>query len=174
MKLKSDENQNQSLATPTEEHQDQNPSNQRGLGSTHAGRNRTGREVEPLLASGASRRPGSEQGGDASSYVGDHPHRGLRSRTTSELKTLLDNGFASGDPEVVWGCTQEVLREFDRLEQDSAKLRFQVNFGTSVCNRCEGLTAGPGVVATCFQVKQCRYTNVKDTGLDQIIESLIK
>ena len=45
---------------------------------------------------------------------------------------------------------------------EAAKLRFRLNFGSEYCDNCDGLRAGPGVVATCFQVKQCNYTNFKD------------
>lgn len=51
---------------------------------------------------------------------------------------------------------------FRKLDVEAAQLRFRLNFGTPVCERCDGLKAGPGVVATCFQVRQCNYSNVKE------------
>lgn len=48
-----------------------------------------------------------------------------------------------------------------RLLRDLAASRFRENFGTEVCGRCDGLKAGPDVVATCYQTKQCYYSNQK-------------
>jgi len=48
---------------------------------------------------------------------------------------------------------------------EAARARFKTTFGTDRCNRCDGLKAGPGVAATCFQVKQCYYRNFKDADL---------
>lgn len=44
---------------------------------------------------------------------------------------------------------------------EAGTARFRVNFGSPMCEDCEGLRAGLGVTATCFQVKRCFYTNVK-------------
>jgi hypothetical protein len=55
-----------------------------------------------------------------------------------------------------------MVRAFERVQYEAAKLRFQVNFGTDICNNCDGLKAGPGVIATCFQVHVCNYSNVKE------------
>lgn len=62
-----------------------------------------------------------------------------------------------------WTATQSLLTLARQAVQDAASARFKVNFGTSPCDSCDGLKAGPGVVATCFQVKQCYYTNLKTT-----------
>lgn len=43
-------------------------------------------------------------------------------------------------------------------------MRFTQHFGTSRCQSCDGLHAGPDVVATCFQVQQCHYDNIKTEG----------
>lgn len=60
---------------------------------------------------------------------------------------------------------QEALvlaKAYREVEAEAARLRFQVNFGTSVCEPCDGLRAGPGVVATCYQTRECRYGNVRE------------
>lgn len=76
--------------------------------------------------------------------------------------------FESGDPRRAFQAAGLVATRLLELDEEAARLRFQVNFGTPICTRCDGLRAGPGVVATCFQVRRCRYTNVKegDTLLD--------
>ncbi len=60
---------------------------------------------------------------------------------------------------------QGLLKLSKEAVLEAARTRFRHNFGTSVCQRCEGLKAGPGVVATCFQVRQCYYDNFKEQGL---------
>lgn len=60
-----------------------------------------------------------------------------------------------------WKESQKLLTLARQAVQDAASARFKVNFGTSPCESCDGLKAGPDVVATCFQVKQCYYTNLK-------------
>lgn len=56
-------------------------------------------------------------------------------------------------------------------------MRFRMNFGTPICESCDGLKAGPGVTATCFQVRQCTYDNVKQGDVTprqkRVIESLM-
>ncbi len=56
-------------------------------------------------------------------------------------------------------------------------MRFRLNFGTPICDRCDGLKVGPGVVATCFQVRQCNYDNVKQGAMtprqSRVVQSLL-
>lgn len=63
------------------------------------------------------------------------------------------------------------------MELECSKLRFRLNFNTPVCETCDGMKAGPGVVATCFQAKRCNYTNVKEGDATsrqrRVIESLL-
>lgn len=64
------------------------------------------------------------------------------------------------------------------LVVEAARARFQKNFGTPQCERCDGLRAGPGVEATCFQVRQCFFTNIKTADMSakqaRVIETLTK
>ena len=55
-----------------------------------------------------------------------------------------------------------LVRAFHSLWNEASALRFRINFGTPICDHCDGLRAGPDVVATCFQVKQCNYESVKE------------
>jgi hypothetical protein len=57
--------------------------------------------------------------------------------------------------------------------KEAASARFRANYGTPVCEQCDGLKAGPGVAATCFQLKQCFYTNLK-VGADKKQARLIE
>ena len=56
---------------------------------------------------------------------------------------------------------------------EAARDRFRQNLGTARCTHCEGLKAGPDVVATCFQLGQCFYANQKTTDLTGTQQRLI-
>ena len=74
--------------------------------------------------------------------------------------------------------TRELLDLARDLAIEAAKARFQKNFGTNQCLSCEGLKAGPGVTATCLQVRQCYFDNFKDAKpsprQNRLIDSLSK
>ena len=58
-------------------------------------------------------------------------------------------------------AAQELQLAYHEALLESGKLRFKLNFGTTVCENCEGLKAGPDVVATCFQVKRCEFKSIR-------------
>lgn len=62
---------------------------------------------------------------------------------------------------MVWNLVRKLLDLTRSLLVEIARNRFRTNFGTEVCERCEGLHAGENVAATCFQTKLCYYGNVK-------------
>jgi hypothetical protein len=78
-----------------------------------------------------------------------------------------------GDPEKAYQAALELQAAYHEALAEGSRLRFKVNFGTEVCNRCEGLRAGPGVAATCFQIQRCDYTNVKEEAADPRHQRLI-
>jgi hypothetical protein len=63
---------------------------------------------------------------------------------------------------VAFKAATQLIEAYRSVTLEAAKLRFQLNFGTPGCNQCDGLHAGPGVSATCFQMKQCHYSNLKE------------
>jgi hypothetical protein len=69
----------------------------------------------------------------------------------------------SGDAEAVFEAAQALGTSYRNEKQESARLRFKLNFGSPLCSNCDGLKAGPGVIATCFQVQSCNFTNVKES-----------
>ena len=85
--------------------------------------------------------------------------------------------FQTGDPQKVYDAALVLVRAYERLQHEAAKLRFQTNFGTSLCDNCDGMKAGPGVIATCFQVRACNFTNVKEGNQNpkhlRVLENLI-
>lgn len=77
----------------------------------------------------------------------------------------FDQAFRSGEASALWGLSRQIRGECEKLVAEMARLRFRLNFGTPVCDDCDGLTAGPKIVATCFQVKQCHYGPVGSNGV---------
>lgn len=113
----------------------------------------------------------SDQEGDSGGKVGEGPSElrdplrdrhharipGTRSVDPSE--TLLQ-AFLEGDFEKAYQSALELKTAYHEALVEASHQRFLVNFGTEICSNCDGLKAGPGVVATCFQVKRCNFTSV--------------
>src|ERR1700760_1868875 len=127
--------------------------------------------------------PGPSAGRDSgpdradSSAVG-HPQLD-RHRSGIPREDLADAAlaaFGSGDPATVFEAVSKLVEAYRELHGEAAKLRFQLNFGSPICASCDGLKAGPGVIATCFQVRRCNYENVREGGASErhlrIIQSL--
>jgi len=97
-------------------------------------------------------------------------------RPVDPAQTLLQ-AFEHGDPEVVYQAALDLKVAYKEAMLEGAKLRFKLNFGTPFCEECDGLRAGPGVIATCFQIKRCDYTSLKDGNQDpdqvRLITSLV-
>ena len=104
--------------------------------------------------------------------VRDNPRgrSGERISTLKEIEMLESNlvqGFKEGDPEQAWEASQALLELSKRAVIDAAKSRYQKNFGTSRCENCTGLKVVPGVIATCFQLKQCYYKGLTSEDLTE-------
>ena len=70
--------------------------------------------------------------------------------------------FEDGDPAKAFAAATRLVEAYRALTLEAAKLRFTLNFGSAACTSCDGLHAGPGIAATCFQMKQCHYSNLKE------------
>jgi len=73
--------------------------------------------------------------------------------------------FQEGDPSKVYEIARQLVNLTHDTVREAAKARFETHFGTERCHRCEGLKAGPDVVATCLQMKQCYFKNFKSSDL---------
>ena len=100
--------------------------------------------------------PSAEDGG----YLRDGPPPRI-SRDGEIASEGLLRAFEAGDPVVAFEAATRLIEAHKRLFEEAAGLRFKLNFGSEVCDRCEGLKTGPGVIATCFQIRRCNYSNVK-------------
>lgn len=117
--------------------------------------------------------PGSVQQGSEprdSETLRDHQREGSRPRVPrpeeiDRLEEALAEAFSKGDPERAWFLSKEILTLAKAAVIESAKSRYSNNFGTPVCESCEGLKVGPGVTATCFQVRQCYYDSFRSETL---------
>jgi len=87
---------------------------------------------------------------------------------------VILQAFLKGDPEAVYAAAMDLSAAYREVMAEAARLRFQVNFGSKVCDGCDGLRAGPGVLATCFQVKRCNFTNIKEGSESPIQQRLIQ
>lgn len=122
---------------------------------------------EASRTSGSHLQRGDEQ---VSQADGDHlrerhPERVPRPEHVEAFREKIEAAFREGDPSAAWLVVQALLNWSGDLVVDAAKSRFTANFGTNQCQNCSGLKAGPGVAATCYQVKQCYYSNFRVDGL---------
>jgi hypothetical protein len=92
----------------------------------------------------------------------------LRKRHSSRVPNLNDlaaldakliEAFQEGDPKAAYEASKQIVDFARSALTELAKVRFEKNFGSEQCQRCEGLKAGPGVVATCLQVRLCYFKN---------------
>lgn len=96
---------------------------------------------------------------------GRHPKRVPEPRDLDPIEDHLVEALRARNIGDVWKASQKLLETARATLTEAARVRFEANYGTSVCNNCSGLKAGPGVVATCFQVRQCFYRNFTEKDL---------
>lgn len=109
---------------------------------------------------GSSERPVGERSEEVLGRLPGGPRPRVQElEDVARLQAQLVESFKTGDPEVVWSTAQELLRFTRSVVVEAARWRFKANFGTSTCDRCRGLMAGPGVIATCYQRRLCYYRN---------------
>lgn len=136
-------------------------------GSADPSRSATG----PAAGDAQSGHPNWEDG-DHSSSDGDHlrkryPQGVPTPQVVDDLDVTLMAAFQEGDPSKVYEIARQLIDLAHDTVREAAKARFGTNFGTDRCRRCEGLKAGPDVVTTCFQMKQCYFKNFKSDDLTQ-------
>lgn len=128
---------------------------------------------------GARESARAEAGGEGPEVLRDRLRPGSRPRILNSAEIdrherVISERFAEGDPAKVWAAVRAFIRDVRAFSNDAARDRFAVNFGSSRCEGCEGLKAGPDVVATCFQLKQCFYTNKKSIDASRAQKSWIE
>lgn len=121
-------------------------------------------------------------GKDPSSDV-DSERDGLgpRVQVSSTLRDPSENllaAFREGDPEAAHAAALELIAAHHEALREVARLRFKLNLGTAICQSCDGLRAGPDVVATCFDIQQCHFASVKRGKEDprqlRVIQSILR
>ena len=86
----------------------------------------------------------------------------------------LTEAFRSGQPARVWELSQQLVKVARSAADEAAQARFKANLGTSTCDHSEGLKAGVGVTATCFQLKRCFYDNARGGELSSKQQAVIE
>ena len=136
-----------------------------GVGTAHAddhcSRGSSRGPSNPQLEESYGRWPVRE----ATPYDGHHPlGRSPKSISREGLIAAdqLEQAFQSGDASLAYESGLRLTEAYRALWFEAANLRFRLNFGSPLCEHCEGLKAGAGVVATCFQVRQCNFDNIKE------------
>jgi hypothetical protein len=124
---------------------------------------------------------GPDRGQEGSRSQEGHPRGSVR-KDTPELRNHLRYGsgaripgtrvvdpseillqaFLDGNFEEAYQAAQELKAAYHEALNEAARQRYRANFGTESCNSCEGLKAGPGVLATCFQVQKCNFDSIRE------------
>lgn len=84
----------------------------------------------------------------------------------SDPSEVLLQAFLDGNFERAYSAALELQVAYREALAEASKVRFKLNFGTGICQNCEGLKAGPGVTATCFQIQRCDFKNIKEGDED--------
>ncbi len=153
-----DEDQNARTSQATD------PQRNRGLGHVDVSSNQKGGIHRGSEASGASESDSGREVGTSASELRDHlrirPATGIPGHREIDPSEVLLQAFLEGNFEVALVAAQELQVAYREALLEADKLRFNLNFGTQICDNCEGLKAGPGVAATCFQIRRCEFQNV--------------
>ncbi len=149
----------------------------RGLAGAHgAGPGQGNRDGRQTPAGSPESTPG-RAGGNVPAGARDHIGRvlgaGIPGQDAEHLIDALRVAFESGDPERAYISSMNLVKAHRSLVVESARLRFKVNFGGPICDSCDGLRAGPGVLATCFQVRQCNYASLKEDSLGDRMRAIV-
>lgn len=142
----------------------------RRVEETSSGGARSSGEVQRSSNSWATRRASDREHREAPPEARNHLSgrrdegvSGERGKAVVEPDEDLLRSFETGDPEVAYAAAVNLVVAYRELQRELAKVRFQTNFGSKLCENCEGLKAGPGVIATCYQVRMCNFTNFKES-----------
>jgi hypothetical protein len=124
--------------------------------------------------SGTGYSPGASDPPSLRDPVRDRPRpRVLLPSDIDRHEQEILQAFRDGDPQQAWDATQRFIRDVRHFSNEAARDRLRQNLGTAVCGSCDGLKAGPDVVATCFQIGQCFYQSRKASDATSVQQSLI-
>lgn len=127
--------------------------------------NQAGRGERGSSVDRAPQGRGGRQERSSVEAAGDHHREGSPPRISREGEVAAEEllaAFEVGDPTLAYDAALQLIDAHDRLMTEASAMRYRLNFGTPVCENCDGLKMSPGVVATCFQIRRCNYGNVKD------------
>ena len=91
---------------------------------------------------------------------------------------VLLQAFYDGDANAAYAAAHDLSAAYREALLEASQQRFRVNFGTDRCTNCTGLHAGPDVVATCYQMQRCDYSNFRaeqtDAKKQRIVGNLLR
>lgn len=101
--------------------------------------------------------------------LGIRPSTRIPGTRIEDPSEVLLREFLNGNFETAYRIAQELQIAYHEALLEASQQRFKVNFGGPMCDNCSGLKAGPGVLATCFQVKRCNFDSVRE-GTESLVQ----
>jgi hypothetical protein len=74
---------------------------------------------------------------------------------------VLLSAFTEGNFDTAYAAAKALQKAYHEVLLELSETRFKLYFGSSICQNCDGLKAGPNVIATCYQIKRCNFDNIK-------------
>lgn len=111
---------------------------------------------------GDSRRTSREGSSELRDPVRDRHRAGIPGTRVKDPSEVLIQAFLDGDFETAYQSAIDLKSAYHEALLEAARQRYRSNFGTDICRNCDGLKAGPGVVATCFQVEKCNFDSIRE------------
>ena len=154
------ENQNDGVKTS----KDAKNGNRVGLSGVQGvqGGTALGRPTSQFDHEGDSRGAGGEDPSKLRDPVRDRHRAGIPGTRVKDPSETLIQAFLDGDFETAYQSAMDLKSAYHEALLEAAHQRYRANFGTEVCKNCEGLKAGPMVVATCFQVEKCNFDSIHE------------
>jgi len=95
-------------------------------------------------------------------HLGHRPGTRIPGTRVVDPSETLFKAFLEGDFEKAYLAAEDLRAAYHEALNEGARLRYRSNFGTDLCEHCDGLKAGPGVLATCFQVQKCNFDSIHE------------
>ena len=92
----------------------------------------------------------------------DRHQPGIPGSRVEDPSEVLLQAFLDGDFERAHQAALDLKSAYHEALLEASRQRYRANFGTDACLNCDGLKAGPGVVATCFQVQKCNFDSIRE------------
>lgn len=136
------------------------------------GHHEGGEEFGPQVSGTSAGHPGRQIGSGPAQLrynLGVRPSTRIPGTRVEDPSEVLIREFLKGNFEAAYQAAQEIQVAYHEALLEASQQRFKANFGGPMCDNCSGLKAGPGVLATCFQVKRCNFDSVRE-GTESLVQ----